>query len=408
LLPNAKLQLALAPLALLAIQAAAGQLHVPTEYADIQSAIDAAVAGDEVVVAPGQYTGDLTIEKDITVRGSGGAPLTQIIGSGTDTVVKLIADGDGGTLSGFTISNGLGQNGGGLFVSGDVAVIDCVVRGNTALSGGGAFIAGSPVLSDVRFEFNSAMFGGGAFLAPSANALLDLCDFVGNSADEGGGLYVSARGLQSTYATIGGGVFENNAANDGGGICARMSGFEVVDASFLNNAANTRGGDIFTAWVEFSSVSATEFVGSEAQWGGSLCLLGTEFRIQGCHISEASSGALGVSGGAVYIHPASDVSLKDSALWDNAPRPIWGPWEDLGGNSFTRPQLCEVDFAEPYGVLDIQDLMAFVSHFMNHHPAGDLAAPEGVFDLNDLLTFIDSYYTGVRTRSCLTAHLFGA
>ena len=235
MLTHAKPHLALTALALAIPYAAADELHVPTQY-------DAAAAGDEVVVAPGQYVGDLSIEKDITVRGSGGAPLTQIIGSGTGTVVKVIADDQGGTLTGFTITNGQGQNGGGLFLAGDVAVIDCIVMGNAALNGGGAFIAGSPVLSDVSFQYNSARFGGGAFVAPDANPLIDLCDFQGNSGAEGGGLYISTRGFRTTYATIGGGTFENNAANMGGAIYSRMGGFEVVDASFLNNAATTSAG----------------------------------------------------------------------------------------------------------------------------------------------------------------------
>jgi len=52
-------------------------LHVPSEYDTIQSAIDAASDGDEVVVADGIYTGDGNknlefLGKAITVRSENG------------------------------------------------------------------------------------------------------------------------------------------------------------------------------------------------------------------------------------------------------------------------------------------------------------------------------------------------
>ena len=51
----------------------AGTIHVPADHATIQAAIDAAVDGDEVIIAPGSYTGmgnrDLDFSgKAITVR----------------------------------------------------------------------------------------------------------------------------------------------------------------------------------------------------------------------------------------------------------------------------------------------------------------------------------------------------
>ncbi len=33
-------------------------LHVPAEYATIQEAVDAAVSGDTILIAPGTYTGE--------------------------------------------------------------------------------------------------------------------------------------------------------------------------------------------------------------------------------------------------------------------------------------------------------------------------------------------------------------
>ena len=57
-------------------------------------------------------------------------------------------------------------------------------------------------------------------------------------------------------------------------------------------------------------------------------------------------------------------------------------------------QIAPGPIASAVFVIAAQDLVAFVSHFLNHHPAGDLAPPQGIFDLNDLLAFIDTYYSG--------------
>ena len=58
--------------------ATAAELHVPSEYVTIQDAIDAASNGDEILVAPGTYTGTgdevvNTLGKAITLRASGTA-----------------------------------------------------------------------------------------------------------------------------------------------------------------------------------------------------------------------------------------------------------------------------------------------------------------------------------------------
>ena len=52
------------------------------------------------------------------------------------------------------------------------------------------------------------------------------------------------------------------------------------------------------------------------------------------------------------------------------------------------------DIAEPFGVLDLADIQAFVNAFIAHDPAADIAPPEGVFDLADLSAFIQAFTAG--------------
>jgi YVTN family beta-propeller protein len=52
------------------------------------------------------------------------------------------------------------------------------------------------------------------------------------------------------------------------------------------------------------------------------------------------------------------------------------------------------DLAEPFGVLDLGDLAAFVTAFSMGDPAADLAPPTGVLDLADLSAFVVSFTGG--------------
>lgn len=393
LTPQLNTRLGLLFFSTLAGAAYAETINVPGNYTNLHDAVQAAQPGDEILVGPGEHAAGVSISKSITVRSQAGSEQTTLVGSGDGPVVQLEAGPNGGgTLVGFTITNGSGHNGGGLFLSGDVAVIDCTVSGNQAQNGGGAFLVGSPVLSDVRFFSNQAENGGAVFLSPDATAILDVCDFFDNSAVSGGAVYISPRGSRTTFATIGAGAFDDNAANDGAAIYARMSGFDIVEANFNNNFAAARGGAIFAADGEFSSIASATIRNGEADEGGAIYLDGFgEFRIQDCEISENTASDWDA---AVSVRDSHELAVQGTSIWGNSPEPISGDWNDLGSNSFDAPQLCVVDFAAPHGVIDIQDLMLFVNLFTSRDPAADLAAPTGMHDLNDLIVFINFYFGG--------------
>lgn len=59
------------------------------------------------------------------------------------------------------------------------------------------------------------------------------------------------------------------------------------------------------------------------------------------------------------------------------------------------PGACTLaDLAEPFGVLDLADIQAFIVAFNNSLPVGDLAPPFGVWDLADVAAFSGSFTTG--------------
>ncbi|MDH5481536.1 MAG: hypothetical protein OEY22_01460 [Candidatus Bathyarchaeota archaeon] len=82
------------------------KLRVPQDYATIQEAIDTAVAGETIVVAPGIYHEHIGIDKRLTLAGED-CNTTIIDGNGENKVIITINVGNV-KLTGFTIRNGAG------------------------------------------------------------------------------------------------------------------------------------------------------------------------------------------------------------------------------------------------------------------------------------------------------------
>jgi hypothetical protein len=105
---------ALLVLSLLAAAARADVLHVPKDFPDIQSAVNAANQGDEIVIAAGTYEGVFLIEDkiDLHVRGQGQVKLTGSVAdtpnlrvnSSSDIVLEHLrvqsSEGDGISITG--------------------------------------------------------------------------------------------------------------------------------------------------------------------------------------------------------------------------------------------------------------------------------------------------------------------
>jgi endoglucanase len=55
---------------------------------------------------------------------------------------------------------------------------------------------------------------------------------------------------------------------------------------------------------------------------------------------------------------------------------------------------CTADLALPFGLLDLADIAAFASAFVDARPTADLAEPLGVYDLADITVFVTSFTAG--------------
>ena len=113
---------------------------------------------------------------------------------------------NGPSLSGFTLTNGFADSGGGVGPRTPATAVlsNCVLSCNSASSlGGGAY---SGTLYNCTLTGHSAGYGGGAY-----RGTLNNCAAVGNSAFYyGGGAYVSTLNnctVVSNSATVGGGAY---------------------------------------------------------------------------------------------------------------------------------------------------------------------------------------------------------
>ncbi len=127
-------------------------LGVPSPYASIQSAIDAASAIDTVLVASGTYTENITLKDGVIVTSSGG-PAATTIRSSSGNIVTATGLSDLSRLSGFTI-DGLGTATAGLECWGSYLLVeDCVFQ--NAGTGASFKYGGAPTLSGCTVTGNS-------------------------------------------------------------------------------------------------------------------------------------------------------------------------------------------------------------------------------------------------------------
>ena len=92
----------------------------------------------------------------------------------------------------------------------------------------------------------------------------------------------------------------------------------------------------------------------------------------------------------VYL---ANMYFADDTLSDAEVLTLGGPSAD--GVVLTGPPMCnDADLADPFGVLDFSDVIAFLTAFGTMDPAADLAAPFGTFDFSDVIAFLGAFGAG--------------
>jgi hypothetical protein len=234
-----------------------------TAFTAVQQGINVAAPDDEVWVAGGTYSENITMKSGVGLFGgftgikTGRAkrdPKTNapiLDGQSKATVVTVPADATSDTvLDGFTVMNGYGPVGGdngaagGVFVHGGTPVIsNNIITGCFADSGGryvtstggGVYVAaGTPLIAGNTITNNNAMFGGGVY---AVGGLIRDNVIAYNTASNPYLVYGAGGGIEADNAVIVHNLIQGNAAPDpyGGGGGMDGGGGVVSDNVFKDN-----------------------------------------------------------------------------------------------------------------------------------------------------------------------------
>ncbi|MFC1766590.1 hypothetical protein ACFL6U_31495, partial [Planctomycetota bacterium] len=286
--------------------------------------------------------------------------------------VIMVKDADpNALLDGFTIAGGhaWGQvepgyrgpeerghrSGGGMLIIGVSPTIqNCVFKNNSALRyGGGVFtrFGNRSRISNCTFLDNSAGAGGGMTVSPGSRTVLVNCRFYGNVAiarivdgrhytyGDGGGLYHNESSVKLTNcqfvkntAENGGGLYsynhtklrvtncrfiENSASYGGGANNDYSTSIVYTDSLFVANTASSCGGGMVNTRASKPTATRCEFVGNSANLGGGIANdRPSMIVLDNCILSgnRAQNGG-GMWNRAPWEHPDPNILLyEDSKL----------------------------------------------------------------------------------------------
>jgi predicted outer membrane repeat protein len=275
-----KFTVAISILFLTSVSLHAATIHVPADQPTIQAGIDAASAGDTVLVeCETYYEHDIMLKDGIVlVSTTGFQDCVTIDALQQGTVFNC--SGIDLTIQGFTITGGqVALNGGGMNIyDSSVALVNCRFVGNECTD----------------WEWSR----GGAIYCEDASPSFLNCEFVENTCGAAGAIYCKFGAPTFTNCT-----FSRNLASGGGAVIGRSSSPTFTGCSFLENTATTWGGAIHFSFPSTPTLTNCTFYGNTAD--------------------DA------VGGGAIYCQE-SMVTVEYCIFWGDSPEEII---LDMGGTA---------------------------------------------------------------------------
>ena len=262
-------------------------------------------------------TGELLVDKSITIHGPGPDHLT-VDGNHASGVFQVQVGGGGtATIAGLTITNGVANRGGGIYnESSTLTVSNCTISSNSAPD---AFGVGGGIFNDVSFS----------------NGTLEVlnCTIGGNSAgDNGGGIYNYGGSRTATLKVLNSTLSGNSAGRFGGGIyndvfSGGSSPLDIFHSTFSDNSA-------------FQEPS-----GGIANFSGTLQLASTILNASSISNGSGTITSLGYNlssdnGGGFLTATGDQINTT----------PLLGPLQDNGGPTLTHALLTgspAVDTGDP-------------------------------------------------------------
>ena len=397
-------------------------------YTNVQDAVSAAIAGDEIRVAAGTYAGTVTLNKNLTLRGGFTTTNwvtpdpdqnpTTIDAQSSGRVVE-VSNGISATVSGFRLTGGSAANGAGVYnYNGTLTLEDNQICGNEAiLDNGGGVLNGAPGISATliirsnQIYSNTAQFGGGGLSVRLGTVLLEATEIFSNSAlDAGGGIFISNGDITVKSSLIysntanetigfeigGGGIYvdngnvklenntlyENYAEYQGGGIYAWSGTVAITNNLIVSNTAGISGGGIYSNTAGLS-VAFTDFFGNLpdhiADPGGAIAptTIGTSNRITNPLFVDPQNFDLHLSPGSPAIDSGA-ITTTVTVDYEGDPRPLCGGY-DIGADESTH--CLGVNFAPDLGSSGVPGQNIVYTHFLTN-----TGSVSDTFDLTHTLT----------------------
>ncbi len=296
-------------------------LTVPGGYPTIQAAIDAALPGSTILVAPGLYSENISFNgKNVAVQSTGG-PLVTTISAMTPARVVTFTGGEGANarLQGFRITGGVG---GIICFNASPTITDCTVTGNVIPTsaptshGGGILCAGttssaSPVITNCRVTWNYTIDVGGGIaienLGPgSVSPTISGCTISNNSAD----------GLLSypnnNFPDGGGGIYLFRQVNVGPSAPV-IDRCVITDNTTLGNGGGIGAWYVNTVTVKSSRIALNGAFGATGL-GGGVYANSNQIALTGCLVDHNSA----YSGGGLSLWPTSVATVLNCTIVMNS------------------------------------------------------------------------------------------
>ena len=245
---------------------------------------------------------EIMIDKLLFIDGPSAEQLS--ISGGNKTRLFNIAKGTVVNISGLTLEQGKADNGGAIFNSGELNLLNMVLTGNEATINGGAIYHAEGT------EQDKTIF-----------SLINSTISNNKAGEHGGGVYgfgidgVSEKGY--IEMTIKDSTISDNkaVAGAGGGIVAgRINLITITNTDFLRNSAEGDGGGLYTG-IGDDSVTITDstFSGNTSgDWGGAVYGSEDLFIVSSLFQNNQSTGR----GGAINFR--DDISIEKSAILNNS------------------------------------------------------------------------------------------
>ena len=280
--------------------------------------------------------------------------------------------------------------GGAIICFGELRIIDCIFKNNSAGYGGAVYACGGEI-SGCSFIDNVAEDRGGALFFKDNEMRISDSSFLNNIALTGGAIYASAS------LSIDNSNFTDNSASYNGGAIASVESknLYLMGVRFINDSAEYSAGAVYSL-LTVNYFLNSSFVNCSSKIGGAVCDLNSFSQFTGVNFTSNNAvkgGALykmynstsisnstfvlnqAHEGGAIYIDEADWTVLSNLHLDDNS--------ADNGSDIFYMGDIDKLNMSDV-----VSPNISSINFFNPIHEAGNYS----IFEINDTSVVIESRY----------------